>query len=86
MEVEVVSVPDHQAGKREFRSWAREHHPDMGGDPAVFAEGLERWRAGRGSEAPSMPKVMVYRRRPWMLAWAGDWLRHRRWRRSVRVR
>ena len=40
-------MPDHQAGKQAFRFWVREHHPDMGGDPAVFAEGLERWRAGR---------------------------------------
>lgn len=79
-------MPDHQAGKQQFRSWVREHHPDMGGDPAVFVEGLERWRAGRGNEAHSTPTVMVYRRRPWMPAWMGHWLRHRRWRRSVRVR
>ncbi len=33
-----------------FRRWARENHPDMGGDPAVFAAGVEAARAGRWSE------------------------------------
>jgi hypothetical protein len=81
-----VSVPDHQAGKQAFRFWVREHHPDMGGDPAVFIEGLERWRAGRGSRPPGTPAVKVYRRRRGVPAWVTHWLRHRRWRRSVRVR
>jgi hypothetical protein len=30
-----------------FREFVRTHHPDVGGDPAEFAEGLARFRAGR---------------------------------------
>ena len=30
-----------------FREFVRAHHPDVGGDPAVFAEGLARFRAGK---------------------------------------
>jgi hypothetical protein len=28
-----------------FRAFAREHHPDHGGDPETFAAGVERFRA-----------------------------------------
>ncbi|PSK95859.1 hypothetical protein CLV63_11322 [Murinocardiopsis flavida] len=34
-----------------FRRWVREHHPDAGGDPAAFADGLARWQ--RGVSAPA---------------------------------
>ncbi|GAA2434633.1 hypothetical protein GCM10010191_56430 [Actinomadura vinacea] len=30
-----------------FRAWVRTHHPDVGGDPGEFAEGLRRMRASR---------------------------------------
>ncbi|MDT7803271.1 MAG: hypothetical protein QOI78_6704 [Actinomycetota bacterium] len=30
-----------------FREFVRTHHPDVGGDPAEFAEGLARFRAGQ---------------------------------------
>ncbi|NMO90677.1 hypothetical protein [Actinomycetospora sp. TBRC 11914] len=30
-----------------FRTFARRHHPDVGGDPEVFRAGLEAFRAGR---------------------------------------
>ncbi|HVL85036.1 MAG TPA: hypothetical protein VM367_12225 [Pseudonocardia sp.] len=29
-----------------FRAFVREHHPDRGGDPAVFLAGMDRFRAG----------------------------------------
>jgi hypothetical protein len=29
-----------------FRAFVRTHHPDVGGDPAEFAAGLARFRAG----------------------------------------
>jgi hypothetical protein len=43
--------------KAAFRRWAREHHPDMGGDPAVFAAGLEAARAGRWEEFENPPSA-----------------------------
>lgn len=33
-------------GRAAFREFVRTHHPDVGGDPAEFAEGLARFRAG----------------------------------------
>jgi hypothetical protein len=33
-----------------FRAFVREHHPDRGGDPEVFAAGLARF--GRGATPP----------------------------------
>jgi hypothetical protein len=34
-------TPDERAA---FRAFVREHHPDRGGDPEVFAAGLARFR------------------------------------------
>jgi hypothetical protein len=34
-----------------FRAFVREHHPDRGGDPEVFAAGLARF----GTRAPALP-------------------------------
>ena len=42
------------AGKRAFRAWVRAHHPDLGGDPEAFAEGLRQWRA-RMTGLPPVP-------------------------------
>lgn len=43
--------PDERAA---FRAFVREHHPDRGGDPAAFVDGLARLRAqnpaGAGDE------------------------------------
>jgi hypothetical protein len=36
-----------------FRAFVREHHPDRGGDPEVFAAGLARF--GRGA-SPAVPE------------------------------
>ncbi|GAB3457118.1 hypothetical protein GCM10027570_39350 [Streptomonospora sediminis] len=33
---------------RAFRAWVRANHPDRGGDPEAFAEGLRRRRGGTG--------------------------------------
>jgi hypothetical protein len=41
--------------KAAFRRWARENHPDAGGDPEVFAAGLQAAREGRFSEPVSPP-------------------------------
>jgi hypothetical protein len=37
-----MSSPEERAA---FRAFVREHHPDRGGDPARFAEGVDRLRA-----------------------------------------
>jgi hypothetical protein len=41
--------------KAAFRRWAREHHPDVGGDPEVFAAGLQAAREGRFNEPAESP-------------------------------
>jgi hypothetical protein len=59
---------------QDFRAWVRTHHPDVGGDPAEFAAGLERRRRAAA-------EVTVFRSRGgwWPLA---RWLR-RRMRREI---
>ncbi|MEA5366135.1 hypothetical protein VA596_41865 [Amycolatopsis sp., V23-08] len=37
---------DDPEARAAFREFVRTHHPDVGGDPAEFAEGLARFRAG----------------------------------------
>jgi len=34
-----------------FRAFVRDHHPDRGGDPAVFAAGVDRFRTGADGTA-----------------------------------
>jgi hypothetical protein len=41
--------------KAAFRRWARENHPDVGGDPEVFAAGLQAAREGRFTEPVARP-------------------------------
>lgn len=62
--------------RAEFAAWVRANHPDVGGDPAVFAAGLERRRAAGGAVAGPAP-VSVFRSRYglWPIA---RWLRRRR--------
>lgn len=58
--------------RAEFAAWVRANHPDVGGDPAAFAAGLELRRAA-GDAAP----VSVFRSHGglWPVA---RWLRRRR--------
>jgi hypothetical protein len=46
-------VTANEQQKAAFRRWARENHPDVGGDPEVFAAGLQAAREGRFSELPA---------------------------------
>lgn len=46
--------------RRARRAFVREHHPDRGGDPTAFADGLARFEA---REQAGAPQVVVYRRR-----------------------
>lgn len=41
------------ATRAAIRAFARTHHPDVGGDPAVFAAGLAELRSGRPHPAPN---------------------------------
>lgn len=50
--------PDANA-RREFRRFVLDHHPDRGGDPAVFRAGVASYRA----VVADRPLVEVYRRR-----------------------
>jgi hypothetical protein len=38
--------PGEHDRRQEFRRFVRAHHPDRGGDPAVFAAGVEAYRNG----------------------------------------
>ena len=47
--------------KAAFRRWARENHPDAGGDPEVFAAGLQAAREGVPPGEDSRTTVYVHR-------------------------
>ncbi|MGW4523405.1 hypothetical protein [Amycolatopsis sp. NPDC004378] len=55
---------DDPEGRAAFRAFVRAHHPDVGGDPDVFAEGVARFRAGSdGDSRFDAPITFVARRR-----------------------
>ncbi|WP_163512342.1 hypothetical protein [Fodinicola acaciae] len=54
--------------RRAFREFVKENHPDRGGDPAIFAAGVEAFRAG--------PAVTTAYRDRWYLGIAG-WVNRR---------
>lgn len=90
-----------EARRRAYREFIRTHHPDVGGDPAVFAAGLAEFRAappagGTFSErwpdwvAPGDRRLdadIVFRRKPCGIAALLAWLKERsgRTQRSPRV-
>lgn len=49
----------------EFRAFVRRHHPDVGGDPEVFAAGVAAWRAG---SAPTAAPTLVFYSKQTLLA------------------
>lgn len=54
--------------ERRRREFIRAHHPDRGGDPEVFMEGLRRFDAA--PEQPGLdplPRVVVIVRRGWLI-------------------
>jgi hypothetical protein len=65
--------------KREFRAWARAHHPDVGGDPAEFTAGLAQWRHQEQPPRRGCRDVTVFRSRH-------DWWLIARWRQRRRRR
>jgi hypothetical protein len=36
-----------------FRAFVRDHHPDRGGDPAVFTTGIDRFRSAPADDDPA---------------------------------
>ncbi|MER7016289.1 hypothetical protein ABT324_33075 [Saccharopolyspora sp. NPDC000359] len=57
----MVAVPQDPDTRRAVRAFARAHHPDVGGDPEVFAAGLAALRAG--PDRFDAPVVVVHRPR-----------------------
>lgn len=82
-------VPDSAGTRRAFRAFVRAHHPDRGGDPAVFAAGVaayRRYQQPAGRAGPAVGHVVFYQRRRGLGVLAGYWLdRRARRRRPPRV-
>lgn len=65
--------------RRDYRAWVRAHHPDLGGDPEVFAAGLARRRAQarpRESSPGGQAQVSVFRSRGGLWQVVRWWHRH----------
>ncbi|WP_461011498.1 hypothetical protein [Streptomyces capparidis] len=80
--------------RREYRRFVRAGHPDVGGDPEVFAAELRRWQellapagpAPAAPPAPGEPQVTFYRRGPWPVRCGRVVVAAVRRRRRTRVR
>ena len=61
-----MSVIQTPLSRAEFRRFVLEHHPDRGGDPAVFTAGVRAWRLAqddRSAQPNDGPQVFFYRKR-----------------------
>jgi hypothetical protein len=65
--------------RRTIRRFVQEHHPDRGGDPQAFSEGLSRLREGH--PASTAPAIEAYHRRGPIAAISRS---YQRWKRSRR--
>lgn len=83
------SETDDAARRREWREFVREHHPDRGGDPEVFAAGLRAYREGRRPRpaAVDVQQYLTTHRSPRGLGHVTRWARRRwtGWTRPPRV-
>ncbi|GAB2748439.1 hypothetical protein GCM10027174_23440 [Salinifilum aidingensis] len=79
----MTRAPEDPAARRAVREFARRHHPDAGGDPAVFAAGIERLRRGAAAERPGASNGSVHfvRRPPGLITRLRRW-----WARRNRTR
>jgi len=69
--------------RRARRAFVRGYHPDRGGDPAEFVEGLARFDV---TDQSAETEIVVYRRRRFRVSGTLRW-RPSRWRRHrTRVR
>jgi hypothetical protein len=57
-----------QDRRREFRRFVRTHHPDRGGDPAVFVAGLAAFRRGHHAAEPGPQGSYASRWPEWVAA------------------
>lgn len=65
--------------RKAWRSFARRHHPDRGGDPVWFRAGAEAYRTL--IKAPRAGEVVFHRKARGLRAVLGRWLRTARGRR-----
>lgn len=65
-----------------YRRFVREHHPDRGGDPEVFANGVRAFREGRTPGAVPDRSVHIHRS-PHGVGHVTHWVR-RRWTEHTR--
>ncbi len=66
-------VSDELAARRAFREFVRTHHPDRGGDPAVYVAGLAALRRRRTPAGRGGGEVVYYRRRRGLAVVTGSW-------------
>jgi hypothetical protein len=83
--------PAEQAELRaQWREFVRDHHPDRGGDPDVFAAGVKAYREGRRplAAATEAEHHLTTHRSPHGLGHLTRWARRRwnGWTRPPRVR
>jgi hypothetical protein len=69
---------DERARRRARREFVRGHHPDRGGDPAVFAAGLAALDHPR--VRPARARVVVIPDRPWLVTLLTAVARQAGWR------
>lgn len=49
------------------RDFIRQHHPDRGGDSDLFIAGLRTFDTGSEQDLGQLPKVVIVKRRPWLI-------------------
>jgi hypothetical protein len=52
------------------REFIRAHHPDRGGDMDLFVAGLRAFDTGPDHVPGPLPRVVIVRRRPWLVSLA----------------
>jgi hypothetical protein len=55
-----VDPADARAEKAAYRAFVRANHPDVGGDPAAFAAGIERFRSAARDTTTGKPEPDRY--------------------------
>jgi hypothetical protein len=60
-------MKENQSHEARRRAFIRDYHPDRGGDPGAFIAGLRTLDAEREQGSGPLPKVVVVRRRAWLV-------------------